>query len=91
MAPGTETIERTLQQAEHCKDVKGGADALLIYSCMGRLLSFGPEVENETMAITGLWNVPSAGFFTYGEFGPDPNGHYDFHNYTLSLALLKEK
>ena len=67
------------------------ADALLIFSCIGRLASLGPMVSEEIDGLAKTWNVPMAGFFTFGEFGRVDGGQPNFHGTTCSWVALKEK
>ena len=66
------------------------ADAMMIFSCIGRLEHLGPMAEAEITGLKEVWNVPIAGFFTYGEFGTPEGGHADFHGTTCSWVALKE-
>ena len=47
--------------------------------------------ELERLTAENLWNKPSAGFFTYGETGRGNTGICDFHQFALSVVLIKEK
>ena len=70
---------------------QANADALLIFSCAGRLSTLGPMAEQENEGLQQVWNVPMAGFYTYGEFGKGINGKHEFHSTTNSWVALKEK
>ncbi len=78
---------------EKAKALKGNqdADALLIFSCAGRLAALGPMAPQENEELQQVWNVPMAGFYTYGEFGRGVNGKHEFHSTTNSWVALKEK
>ena len=78
---------------EKAKELKGNkdADALLIFSCAGRLAALGPMAEQENEGLQQVWNVPMAGFYTYGEYGRALNGKHEFHSTTNSWVALKEK
>jgi hypothetical protein len=67
------------------------AEALIVFSCYARLASFGPLIQKEVQGIKDIWNVPMAGFFTYGEFGGATGGGQEFHNITCSWVAIKEK
>jgi hypothetical protein len=67
------------------------ADALLMFSCIGRLGQFGPLISEEIEGIKNVFNVPMAGFFTYGEFGKTNQGNNEFHNSTCCWVALKEE
>ena len=65
-------------------------DAMLIFSCTGRLNCLGPLVNDEITGLIQTWKVPSIGFFTFGEFGRVKNGKPMFHGTTVSWLTLKE-
>jgi hypothetical protein len=48
-------------------------------------------IKNEIERVRKAFNVPMAGFFTYGEFGRTKNGNNEFHNSTCCWVALKEK
>jgi hypothetical protein len=78
-----------------CKDVKANelqeADALIMFSCVGRLSALGPLISDEIEGVQNTFNVPMAGFFSYGEFGRATNGNHEYHNLTCCWAAIKEK
>ncbi len=84
-------IKETL--VEKAKELKGDkdADALLIFSCAGRLAALGPMAQEENEGLYSVWNVPMAGFYSYGEYGKGIDGKHDFHSTTNSWVALKEK
>lgn len=67
------------------------ADALVVFSCIGRIHAFGPMTTEELQGIQTVYNVPMAGFFTYGEYGRATGGNNEFHNMTCCWVALKEK
>lgn len=67
------------------------ADALVMFSCIGRIDAFGPMTSEELQGIQSVYNVPMAGFFTYGEYGRATGGTNEFHNMTCCWVALKEK
>lgn len=90
VCPGSEVIEATVEEVRLFREKHGDADALLLFSCMARHLSLGPEVEEEIHRSQALWGAPLLGFFTYGEIGPDGGGNGAFHNETFTLLALRE-
>jgi hypothetical protein len=52
---------------------------------------FGPLTIDEVNGIRSAFQVPMAGFFTYGEYGRTTNGDNEFHNMTCCWIALKEK
>ena len=80
---------------EDCKGIKENAqqqaDALIMFSCVSRYLSFGAVMKEEIEQVQQIWEAPMAGFFSYGEYGKSKTGKYDYHNNTCCLVALKEK
>ena len=72
-------------------ETQADAEALLIFSCAGRLSALGPMAHEENEGLQKVWNVPMAGFYTYGEFGRAVNGKHEFHSTTCCWVALKEK
>lgn len=67
------------------------ADALVMFSCIGRIDAFGPMTFEELQGIQSIYNAPMAGFFSYGEYGRATGGNNEFHNMTCCWVALKEK
>lgn len=80
---------------EECTEVKSeqlhDADAVIMFSCISRYLSFGVMTSEEIERVTKVWNAPLIGFFTYGEYGKSKGGKHEFHNNTCCVVALKEK
>jgi hypothetical protein len=80
---------------EECTDLKiekqHTADAMIMFSCISRYLSFGIMTSEEIERVQQVWNVPLIGFFCYGEFGKSKRGKHEFHNNTCCVVVLKEK
>ena len=90
--PDFDIIETVIGKAGDIKaEQNADADALLIFSCAGRLSALGPLAQEENEGLAKIWNAPMAGFYTYGEFGKGPNGKHEFHSTTCSWVALKEK
>lgn len=92
MPPDFDSIDKVV---EDCKGLRENAqqqaDALIMFSCVSRHLSFGMVVKEEIEQVQKIWDAPLAGFFTYGEFGKSKNGKYEYHNNACCLVVLKEK
>ncbi len=85
-------VETVINNATELKNtVQADADAVLIFSCAGRLASLGPMAQQENDGLAEVWNSPMAGFYSYGEFGRSVNGKHEFHSTTNSWVALKEK
>ena len=91
MPPDFDIIENVLEKANEIKSTNQfGAEALLIFSCAGRHTALGPLISSENDGLHEIWEVPTAGFFTYGEYGKGANGRSQFHSTTCSWVALKE-
>ncbi len=90
--PEFDIVDTVLEKAGELKAKTGAeADALLIFSCAGRLSALGPMAQEENEGLQEIWKVPMAGFYSYGEFGRGLDGKHDFHSTTNSWVALKEK
>jgi hypothetical protein len=90
--PDFDIVETVLDSATALKEKeKAAADAVLIFSCLGRRSALGPMVTDENQGLHKIWNAPMAGFFSYGEYGNDPGSDHVFHSTTCSWVALKEK
>ncbi len=90
--PDFDIIETVVGKAQELKNkTKTEADALLIFSCAGRLTALGPMAQEENEGLYNVWKAPMAGFYTYGEFGRAINGKHEFHSTTCCWVALKEK
>jgi hypothetical protein len=90
--PEFDIIETVIAKADKLKrEQNAEADALLIFSCAGRLSALGPMAHEENEGLQMVWNSPMAGFYTYGEYGKGINGKHEFHSTTCSWVALKEK
>lgn len=63
------------------------ADAILLYSCAGRQVYWGAEVDKETLPFQNL--APTFGFYTAGELYRNEKSIL-FHNLTIVLAAIRE-
>jgi hypothetical protein len=92
LPPDFDIIDEVLAQSSELKNANEvHADALLIFSCLGRLMNLGPLAKEELEGLKNIWGVPMAGFYCYGEFGRTRNDKQEFHSTTISWAVLKEK
>jgi hypothetical protein len=93
LPPDYEVMDAVIDSSKEIKETElAEADALLIFSCIGRYLSFGPMIDKENEGIAETWGKPMAGFFSMGEFGKVSGGKVpEFHGSTCSWVALKEK
>lgn len=92
LPPDLEVIDTVI---ESTRAMKGNelpdADAMLIFSCVGRQSSLGPMIDAEIDGLAATWNKPMAGFFSLGEYGKLDDTRSEFHGTTVSWVALKEK
>ena len=67
------------------------ADTLIIFSCAGRILSFGPMMNMEIEGLKNIWNVPMLGMFSNAELARATGGNLEMHNLTTCCVAIKEK
>jgi hypothetical protein len=92
LPPDFDAIETVVSECASIKDdAQQQADALIMFSCVSRHLSFGASMKEEIDQVKSVWNAPMAGFFTYGEFGKSKIGNNEFHNNACCVVALKEK
>jgi len=89
--PDFEVVNNTVDSYNNFGRLNKDVDAVILHSCAGRHFAFGPMLEDEVEGIHNIWEAPSIGFMSYGEFGnPSNKEKSEFHNVTCSLVTLKE-
>lgn len=92
LPPDWDVMEKVIKGVENLKATKmPEADAIIVFSCAGRILSFGPLMAEELEGIKKVWNVPMAGMFSNAELGRATGGNLEMHNLTTCVIALKEK
>jgi hypothetical protein len=92
MPPDFDVIDMVIKSSLEVKERDmPEADALVIFSCIGRLGSLGPMASAEVEGLAGIWNSPMIGYYSLGEFGRVANGNPEFHGTTVSWVALKER
>ncbi len=92
LPPDFDVIDTVVEDCNSLKEEnQNDADAIIMFSCISRYLSFGVMTKEEIERVMNVWNVPFIGFFTYGEFGKSRKGKHEFHNNTCCVVALKEK
>ena len=91
--PDFDVIDDVIESSRKIKRTKmAEADAMVIFSCAGRFVSFGPMLDSELEGLAETWGSPMAGFLCLGEFGTTEGGDVsEFHGSTCSWVALKEK
>ena len=92
LPPDFDVMEKVIKGVENLKATEmPEADALVVFSCAGRILSLGPLMSQELEGIKNVWNVPMAGMFSNAELGRATGGNLEMHNLTTCCVALKEK
>jgi len=92
LPPDFDVMDKVIKGVENLKATKmPEADALVVFSCAGRILSLGPMMPQELEGIKNVWNVPMVGMFSSGELARATGGNLELHNLTTSCVALKEK
>ncbi|WP_411768443.1 FIST signal transduction protein [Winogradskyella sp. A3E31] len=92
LPPDFDVMEKVIKGVEQLKATEmPEADALVVFSCAGRIMSLGPLMTEELEGIKNVWNVPMAGMFSNGELARATGGNLEMHNLTTCCVALKEK
>ena len=92
LPPDWDVMEKVVKAVQNLKDTEmPEAEALVVFSCAGRILSFGPMMNAEIEGIKQVWNVPMAGMFSYAELGRMAGGNLEMHNLTTCCVALRER
>jgi len=92
LPPDFDAIDTVVSECASIKDdSEHQADALIMFSCVSRHLSFGASIKEEIDQVKNIWKAPMAGFFTYGEYGKSKIGNNEFHNNACCVVALREK
>jgi hypothetical protein len=92
LQPDLDVIDKVISGAEDLKRTEmPQADAVIVFSCGGRLWSLGPLMTTEIEGIKNVWKAPMAGFFTNAELARATEGNLEMHNLVTCCVALKEK
>ncbi len=92
LPPDFDVMEKVIKGVENLKATQmPDADALVVFSCAGRILSLGPLMTQEIEGIKNVWNVPMLGMFSNAELARATGGNLEMHNLTTCCVALKEK
>ena len=92
LPPDLDVMEKVIKGVEHMKATQmPEADALVVFSCAGRILSLGPLMTQEIEGIKNVWDVPMLGMFSNAELARATGGNLEMHNLTTCCVALKEK
>lgn len=92
LPPDFDVMEKVITGVENLKATQmPEADAVVVFSCAGRILSLGPLMTQEIEGIKNVWNVPMLGMFSNAELARATGGNLEMHNLTTCCVALKEK
>jgi hypothetical protein len=92
LPPDFDVIEKVIESTRIIKEKEmPDADVLMVFSCVGRLGTFGPLISTEIEGLASTWGKPMIGYFSLGEFGKLDEGRCEFQGTTVSWVALKEK
>lgn len=91
--PDFDVVEKVIQSCENLKTTEiSDPDALVIFSCGGRVVALGPLISQEIEGIQKVWeNTPLVGMFSNAELGRATGGNLEMHNLTTCCVAIKEK
>ncbi len=92
LPPDFDIVETVIDSARDLKErALPEAEALLVFSCIGRQITLGPLMDEEINGLNAVWKIPMAGYFSLGEFGATKDGKATYQGTTCSWVALKEK
>ena len=92
LPPDFDVMDKVIKGIEDLKATEmPEADAVIVFSCAGRILAFGPMMNMEIEGLKKVWNVPMAGMFSNAELARATGGNLEMHNLTTCCVALKEK
>lgn len=92
LPPDLDVMDKVIKGVENLKATQmPDADALVVFSCAGRILSLGPLMTQEIEGIKSVWNVPMLGMFSNAELARATGGNLEMHNLTTCCVAIKEK
>lgn len=92
LPPDFDVMEKVINGVQKLKkNEMPEADAVVVFSCAGRILSLGPMMREEIEGVRKVWNAPMAGMFSNAELARATGGNLEMHNLTTCCVVLKEK
>ena len=92
LPPDFDVVEKVIQG---CEDLKATempeADAMIVFSCAGRLIALGPLISEEIEGMRKVWEAPLVGMFSNAELARATGGNLEMHNLTTCCIVLKER
>ncbi|MBS1918602.1 MAG: FIST C-terminal domain-containing protein [Bacteroidetes bacterium] len=92
LPPDFDVMEKVIKAVENLKATQmSEADAVVVFSCAGRILALGPLMNEEIEGVKNVWNAPMAGMFSNSELGRATGGNLEMHNATTCVVAFKGK
>ena len=92
LPPDFDVVAKVIRECEDMKATEiAEADALVIFSCAGRLVALGPLISDEIQGVQNVWNAPLIGMFSNAELARATGGNLEMHNLTTCCVALKER
>lgn len=92
LPPDFDVIDKVVESTRTLKEKEmPDVDFLMVFSCVGRLGTFGPLISSEIEGLASIWGKPMIGYFSLGEFGKLDEGPCEFQGTTVSWVAIKEK
>lgn len=92
LPPDWDVMDKVIQGVENLKATEmPEADAVVLFSCAGKILALSPLMSQEIEEIKNVWNIPMAGTFSNSELGRATGDNLEMHNITTCVVALKEK
>ena len=92
LPPDFDVIDKVIESTRVVKEKEmADCDVLIVFSCVGRLGSFGPLISSEIEGMASTWGKPMIGYFSLGEFGKLDEERCEFQGTTVSWVALREK
>jgi small ligand-binding sensory domain FIST len=92
LPPDFNVMQKVIHATEELKATEmPEADALVVFSCAGRIIALGPMMNEEIEGVKKVWNVPMAGMFSNAELARATGGNLEMHNLTTCVVALKER
>lgn len=65
-------------------------DPIIMSSCGGRLVTFGPLISKGIVGVKDVWKVPMIGFLSSTELARCTESNLEMHNFTTCCVGIKE-
>ena len=91
LPPDFDAIEEVIRGCLDIKEELPEVDAIIYFTCAGRLITFGPLMSQEIQGIQEVWNAPMIGMFSNSELGRAKGGDLEMHNLSSNVVVIREK